>query len=580
MLDGKWGSGKTYFINNILKKKFEDEHRLIYISLNGVSNIRDVNFRFIVERYAWLSKTRKTNIGHISIALLQESIAVIGRSDALVKVTPKGFNKIDISKLIDISNCTIVLDDLERMNINDDQYIELFGTIADTYLKDDTVNILYVCDESVMKRVKNYSLIKEKYIGWTFTYNIPLEDSIDSMLEKYPQSTINYVVINKQFIVDFADSISLVNRRTFIFYLDVINNLLPSLTKFDPCIQKSILYSLLVVIDEYKNGNITFDGSMPTLPLYLVLHGNVYPDLSDDQKVIYNENFKKFRSNKVILENRSCITYVYHDAMARLLYRDFNSEEEVEELLAVLAKQVDNEIGTQFSRDLKALDLFQYSSQSDHTVLFYRMTGMAKKGTYDALQVSKLIHVLLRKLDEGYGPYMPYNKPTFNPWIVEMMENLSFHNLTEFEISKVYDELREILYDDNAIRALERRFEEQKLNNRTRSLEILSSLEIAKMTRNDYYKVFREVHPHDSFNWIINNIDNRSFLEVLCVNITNYQNYSPNPVDYKPGIYNLKAIKQIIINKKSAYENKLIDKFWLDKIVAHIDGLQRILASR
>ena len=43
-LNGKWGSGKSYFVTNILSKHLENqyEHKVIYVSLYGIVNVDEI----------------------------------------------------------------------------------------------------------------------------------------------------------------------------------------------------------------------------------------------------------------------------------------------------------------------------------------------------------------------------------------------------------------------------------------------------------------------------------------------------------------------------------------------------------
>lgn len=48
MIDGAWGSGKTYFVKHVLLKKIEsNEKRVLYVSLYGISNIQELGKSYI-----------------------------------------------------------------------------------------------------------------------------------------------------------------------------------------------------------------------------------------------------------------------------------------------------------------------------------------------------------------------------------------------------------------------------------------------------------------------------------------------------------------------------------------------------
>ena len=55
MLNGEWGSGKTHFWNNKIKKKIESmqlngkRYTTIYMSLYGISNLEEISKKIFME---------------------------------------------------------------------------------------------------------------------------------------------------------------------------------------------------------------------------------------------------------------------------------------------------------------------------------------------------------------------------------------------------------------------------------------------------------------------------------------------------------------------------------------------------
>ena len=50
MIDGAWGSGKTYFVKHVLLKKIEsNEKRVLYVSLYGISNIQELGKKLYLD---------------------------------------------------------------------------------------------------------------------------------------------------------------------------------------------------------------------------------------------------------------------------------------------------------------------------------------------------------------------------------------------------------------------------------------------------------------------------------------------------------------------------------------------------
>ena len=67
MINGEWGSGKTYFWNNKVKSKIESidingkRYKTIYMSLYGISNLDDISKKIFIEMNPNLNKSISKN---------------------------------------------------------------------------------------------------------------------------------------------------------------------------------------------------------------------------------------------------------------------------------------------------------------------------------------------------------------------------------------------------------------------------------------------------------------------------------------------------------------------------------------
>ena len=113
LIDGVWGSGKTFFIKQYLNSQSNNKH-YIYISLYGITDIREINKQIRIQYLYGRKSTRQK----YEITRLGTSIAV----DILEK---KGINDKYINQCLDLvkkgsmkrSNIVLILDDLERSTI-------------------------------------------------------------------------------------------------------------------------------------------------------------------------------------------------------------------------------------------------------------------------------------------------------------------------------------------------------------------------------------------------------------------------------------------------------------------------------
>ena len=125
LIDGDWGSGKTYFIKNSFVK---NNKKIIYISLNGMKNIGDIDKKlyYKILEINMPEKIKKSK----GIRLIKKTGGTVFRiTNELIKnvfgIDISGIKNIDSSEIIglfkNISDYVIVFDDLERcgMPINE-----------------------------------------------------------------------------------------------------------------------------------------------------------------------------------------------------------------------------------------------------------------------------------------------------------------------------------------------------------------------------------------------------------------------------------------------------------------------------
>ncbi len=120
MIDGAWGSGKTYFVKQVLLPELKKETKTsIYISLYGVRNIGELSKKIYIE---FLLKDKADNINTTLLAGATEALDVVS---GLISPFIGKYGDIEIKekkiqnlvqKIIPIKDCILIFDDLERCN--------------------------------------------------------------------------------------------------------------------------------------------------------------------------------------------------------------------------------------------------------------------------------------------------------------------------------------------------------------------------------------------------------------------------------------------------------------------------------
>ena len=109
MINGEWGSGKTYYAINMLCPLIEEktDKKCVYTSLNGISNTNEISKEIFIKNILsentqvpkWLKTLKSYSIEAAKIIL--DKISITDES-------------VDYNNLLDMNNCVLIFDDLER----------------------------------------------------------------------------------------------------------------------------------------------------------------------------------------------------------------------------------------------------------------------------------------------------------------------------------------------------------------------------------------------------------------------------------------------------------------------------------
>ncbi len=123
MINGEWGSGKTYFWNNKIRNKIDSlqlngkQYTTIYMSLYGISNLEEISKKIFIETTQLMDKNMRKYMN----ATGQQSIPEYAKTGLdmanLFGVTQNG-DKVDYSKFFSTDDKVLCFDDLERANVD------------------------------------------------------------------------------------------------------------------------------------------------------------------------------------------------------------------------------------------------------------------------------------------------------------------------------------------------------------------------------------------------------------------------------------------------------------------------------
>ncbi|MCI8346570.1 MAG: hypothetical protein HFJ12_01300 [Bacilli bacterium] len=252
LLEGNWGSGKTYFIQNKINKIDN-----IYISLYGVNSISNLSFQLCCEL------AKDTNNGYVSklfsIKKGNKAISTIG--SILVSNIENKFNfsfkeVLSLIEDVDLRKKLLIFDDLERSSMPIDEVLGFINNLVEH----NKIKVLIVANEQEISDKSNYLKFKEKLIYQTFKY-IPNLQNIYNTLSKKES---NIVIENEKFVIKEFKRKNHYNIRTLQFiiqrYKELELELEDILLKIDNVdvvntIKNELFQYLVIVAREYKMGN-------------------------------------------------------------------------------------------------------------------------------------------------------------------------------------------------------------------------------------------------------------------------------------------------------------------------------------
>lgn len=183
LLQGKWGSGKTWFIREYIKKKSNDAQPFCYVSLFGIEQLIEIDSQIIACYNPILSKAE---------CVTRFAGRIIERCNPAIKGDDiENFAKF-LKKWCKIrENLILVLDDLERASIS----LELVLGYVSNMLNEVGIKVIILCDQEQIsdENKKIFLRFKEKVIGNTITVIPDVVTVFDTQIESISNPKIKKI---------------------------------------------------------------------------------------------------------------------------------------------------------------------------------------------------------------------------------------------------------------------------------------------------------------------------------------------------------------------------------------------------
>ena len=311
MLNGEWGSGKTYFWNHKIKNKIESlqfngrKYTTIYMSLYGISNLEDISKKIFIETTQLMDKNMKKFMESNNQTSIPE-YAKTGLDMAnFFGVTQNG-DKIDYGNFFTTDDKVLCFDDLERANVD---VIDILGYI-NNFVEHDHIKTIIICNEKelsmklkssnlemktfiatylldkeggllksdkpmvekisekieyIFDKANDYERIKEKLIGETFDYAPKFNYIIDGILMRYyrNEELMRFLREHTALITSTFIKSGTRNLRILKHALNDFSKVFEKVNKHYPNTNLRVLQTMLIftiaISFEIKAGKITKD---------------------------------------------------------------------------------------------------------------------------------------------------------------------------------------------------------------------------------------------------------------------------------------------------------------------------------
>ncbi|GAQ00111.1 P-loop NTPase fold protein [Leptolyngbya sp. NIES-2104] len=272
LLQGPWGSGKTWFINQYREKLKENDRKCLYISLYGMTSFSEIENAFFQQLHPMLSSKGMAITGKILKGLLKGALKIDlnndNKDDGTLNLQIPEINLPEY--LRDADESILIFDDLERCKIN---LINLLGYI-NFFVEHQDLKVLLIANEDEL--VKNsryevvnegelaedskYQVIKEKLIGKTFGVSLDFEGALESFVTMIDNSRARKILSDNTDLIKFfyeqARYENLRSLKQIVLDFERIFNALPEKAKEKMELVQDLLKLLIAFSIEIKRGKM------------------------------------------------------------------------------------------------------------------------------------------------------------------------------------------------------------------------------------------------------------------------------------------------------------------------------------
>lgn len=193
ILNGEWGTGKSYYIINSLIPELTPD-RCIHISLYGINSLEDLS-----KKIFWDAALKQ------SPEILKSTPVIAGKSilTGILRakdLLPSNSDLSDLYEKVNLKDKLVIIEDFERSFIDQTKILGYINNLVEN----DGVKILIVANENEISD-DNYFSIKEKTIGDTIQYTCNYDETITNIISSFDN---NYLSLFSNCVNEITEVIS------------------------------------------------------------------------------------------------------------------------------------------------------------------------------------------------------------------------------------------------------------------------------------------------------------------------------------------------------------------------------------
>lgn len=260
MINGAWGSGKTYFIDHEIKQVIESfplpnqkdgkQYRFVPVSLYGVSSrqeISDAIFYSLKPELKW--------IGAISSRFVSATELIPKAGSAIKQIlTVNNKEKNELQKLFcSFNDRVVIFDDLERI----DKSLDIQSVLGyiNNLAEREHYKIIVVSNDDVLS--KEYKGFKEKTIRFTYNHQPNLIEILDNITKAQKDSSYkSFLSVKSADIVRVFNAGKCKNIRTLYFVIELFHKIFERVSgEYSEAICQDLLIPFTIISIEAKKGH-------------------------------------------------------------------------------------------------------------------------------------------------------------------------------------------------------------------------------------------------------------------------------------------------------------------------------------